>query len=82
MDQLLIDIIYDDYHQLEHQEVKEILGTLGLEHVMANSEANLNNSIHAILKLAKGNIVEVKRLTECAKVDFRDVIYWASLENK
>ncbi len=80
MDQLLKDIIYNQYHQLEHQEVKDALNTLGLEHVMANSEDNLNNAIHAILKLAKGNIAELKRLTESAKVDFRDVIYWASLE--
>ncbi|NER16671.1 hypothetical protein [Spongiivirga citrea] len=82
MDQSVIDIIYNEYHQLEHQEVKQTLETLGLEHVMANSEANLNNAIHAILKLAKGNMTEIRRLTECAKIDFRDVIYWASLENK
>lgn len=82
MEKSLLDIVYNEYHQLEHDQIKETFENLASEDEMTNSEANLSNTVHAILKLAKGNMVELRRLTECAKVDFRDVLYWASLENK
>lgn len=45
---------------------------------MAESEHNLRNTRLAILKLAEGDLSRVEELTESAKVDFRDIIYWAS----
>ena len=48
---------------------------------MAESEHNLRNTRLAILKLAKGRLDRVVELTEHAKVDFRDIIYWVSLDS-
>jgi hypothetical protein len=47
---------------------------------MAESESNLHNLRFAILQLAKGNLSRVVELTEHAKIDFRDIIYWVSLD--
>ena len=57
----------------------EELSSITVKHVMAESEYNLENTRHATLKLSKGNLHELKRLVKCAKRDFSDVIYWASL---
>jgi hypothetical protein len=48
---------------------------------MAESEFNLHNLRFAILQLAKGDLARVIELTEHAKVDFRDIIYWVSLDS-
>ncbi|MDN3474296.1 hypothetical protein [Pseudoalteromonas sp. APC 3355] len=58
----------------------EELNSITLQHVMAESQMNLDNTWSAIIKLSKGDLQELTRLTECAKKDFRDVVYWASLE--
>lgn len=58
----------------------EYLNSIELTHVMAGSQSNLDNTWLAIVKLSNGNLEELIRLTECAKQDFRDVIYWAGLE--
>lgn len=49
---------------------------------MANSEYNLNKNWFSILKLAKGDLTELVRLTKMAKTDFRDVIKLATCENE
>ena len=47
---------------------------------MAESAYNLENTLLSILYLAKGDVNEVAELTERAKIDFRDVIYWATTQ--
>lgn len=80
LDQML-EIIQQEY-PLEQQEfVQKELLTIELKHVMANSEYNLNNTRYAVLHLAKGDVEEVIKLTEAAKIDFRDVIMWAMEES-
>ncbi|MGI1679039.1 MAG: hypothetical protein K6L75_09930 [Cellvibrionaceae bacterium] len=67
---------------LEKEEtiVLEYLNSITLKHVMAESQINLDNTWHAILQLSNGDLEELIRLTQCAKQDFRDVIYWATLK--
>lgn len=74
------DQIITDFPQEDQQAVQQELESITLEHVMAASQGNLDNTWLAILKLSKGNIEELKKLVQAAKEDFRDVIYWASLE--
>lgn len=82
MDTEIQNIIDQDF-ELEHrEEAKQELLSLELKHVMAESEHNLRNARMAILYLAKGNLDIVKEMTHFAKIDFRDVILWASEERK
>ena len=56
--------------------------TVTLKHVMAESQINLNKTWESILKLSNGDINEIRRLVNAAKLDFRDVIYWANLQDE
>jgi hypothetical protein len=58
------------------------LESITLKHVMAESQYNLDNTLNSILNLSKGDLKELKMLVNVAKMDFRDVIYWDSLEKK
>jgi hypothetical protein len=60
--------------------VKEQLETITLQHVMAQSQVNLDNTYNAILDLCKGNVQQIGQYVDVAKVDFRDVIYWALID--
>ncbi len=60
--------------------VKDQLETITLHHVMAQSQSNLDNTYKAILDLCKGDAQKVSQYVEVAKVDFRDVIYWALID--
>ena len=73
-------IINEQFSDKDRELVTKELETISIEHVMAQSAENLKNTQVAILKLAKGDVNEIIRLVECAKSDFRDVIYWASME--
>ena len=81
MDKILTDIIYKDFKPEEVDFVINELLSITLKDVMAESEYNLLNTRFAILKLAKGNLEQVKEFTKCAKIDFRDVIMW-SMQDK
>jgi len=76
----IVDIINRDFKSEEVVLVINALSSITLNHVMAASEYNLKNTRLSILKLAKGNINEVIELTKSAKMDFRDVIMWATQE--
>ena len=76
----IINAVRQSFASDEVQKVLDNLNSITLKDVMAESESNLNNTYLAILKLSKGNLQELIRFTKCAKKDFRDVIYWASLE--
>ena len=71
-----------EFKKVDHELVASELNSITLDHVMANSKVNLDNTRSAILQLSKGNLPKLISLVEAAKIDFRDVIYWASLENE
>ena len=78
MNKNILDIISRDFHEEERKAVADELSSIGLNHVMAESEENLEATRLSILKLAKGDLNAVILLTKNAKADFRDVIMWAS----
>ena len=78
MNEKILEKIDREFDQAEKQFVINELSSITLKHVMAESEYNLNNARMSILKLAKGDSKEVSKLTEAAKIDFRDVIMWAA----
>ncbi|MBW1294770.1 hypothetical protein [Aquimarina litoralis] len=78
MDKAILDIIHRDFNVEETELVISELSSIGLHHVMAESEYNLKNTRLSVLKLAKGDLKEVIELTKSAKIDFRDVIMWAT----
>ena len=80
MQKKIINIINRDFPEDKKEIVIEYLSTIKLSHVMGESEINLENTLLSILFLAKGDVNGVAELTACAKKDFRDVIYWATLE--
>lgn len=81
LEEKLIEIVEEEFTEIDKNEVLEMLKSIKLEHVKDESDFNLLSTRFAILKLAKGSLDEVIRLTEAAKVDYRDVIYWSSLKN-
>lgn len=78
----ILKIIQRDFSPEEQERVERELLSIELNHVMAESQWNLDNTLNAILFLAKGDLEKVIGLTKSAKIDFRDVIYWAWLERK
>lgn len=82
MDKEILDIIDKDFELDCRKSVTKELLSIELKHVMAESEYNLKNTRMSILYLAKGNLDEVVELTKQAKIDFRDVIMWATQEKK
>ncbi len=77
-----IDKIHADFDAEDVEWVIATLESITHEHVMAHSQINLDNTWSAILHLSKGDLNKLKELVDAAKVDFRDVIYWATLDNK
>jgi hypothetical protein len=69
-----------DFAEADQAQAIAELESITLQHVMAESQTNLDNTWKAILQLSKGNLSELQRLVKAAKLDFRDVIYWATLE--
>jgi len=80
MDQDIIDVINQDFSAEEAALVIDELASINLNHVMAQSKSQLKHTRLSILKLAKGDLEEVIDLTERAKADFRNILYWASLQ--
>lgn len=81
MDQEILKIIFSEFdNDDDRNSVIEELSSINLTHVMAQSEDHLKKTRMSILYLAKGNLSEVIELTQNAKIDFRDVILWATQE--
>lgn len=74
--------IAEDYPKQDQWLVHKQLASITLDHVTARSQLNLDNTKLAVLKLARGDLDELIYLVECAKVDFRDVLLWASKQDK
>lgn len=80
MEKEILDCIANNFKPaFRESAIKELL-SIELKHVMAESAYNLYNTRMSILYLAQGNIKDLIDLTEKAKIDFRDVIMWASEE--
>lgn len=77
MDASIINKVINDFDTKDHKEVLSLLSSIGLNHVMANSEINLLNTRLAVLHISQGSISELKDYVKAAKTDFRDVILWA-----
>ncbi len=71
-----------DYDLTEKERVISMLSELTHKHVMAQSEWNLLSARRAILTLADGKIEKLPELVKAAQIDFRDVIYWVTLDRK
>ncbi len=82
MDKEIIDIIDKDFNKDDKEIVVKCLSSIELKHVMASSKYNLLNTRHSILYLAKGRIDDVIFLVKRAKIDFRDVVMWATQEKQ
>lgn len=82
MDQEFIDMIERDFAPELRETAKHQFFSLELKHVMAESEHNLRNARLAVLYLANGKLEVLEEMIHCAKIDFRDVILWASEERK
>ena len=81
MNKNILNIIKSNFSKEDIDIVVSKLKTITLNHVMANSQNNLDNTWIAILKLSQGDLNELDKYIDAAKKDFRDVIYWASLEH-
>lgn len=77
MHPLIFDKIQKDYPAEQQEEVLSLLSSIGLDHVMAESEINLLNTRLAVLHIAVGKIDDLGHYVNAAKTDFRDVILWA-----
>ena len=73
-------IVIRDFKESDQAIAISELESITPKHVMAESQQNLDNTQRAILKLSHGSLSELRSLVKTAKQDFRDVIYWASLE--
>jgi hypothetical protein len=74
----ILNIVHRDFAGAQTERVIRELSSIGLNHVMGGSDYNLENTRLSILALAKGDLNQVIYLTERAKIDFRDVILWAT----
>ena len=82
MDESIKQRIRHDYSESDYDLVLSELESITLKHVMAESQTNLDNTWNSILHLSKGDLSELGHMVEAAKQDFRDVIYWAGIENE
>ena len=82
MNEIHLKTIASDFAESDYKLVVSELESINLNHVMANSQSNLDNTWSAILQLSKGDLKKLRNFVAAAKKDFRDVIYWATLENE
>ncbi|MCD2259323.1 hypothetical protein [Psychroserpens luteolus] len=61
----------------DYMTVMSILSTFLLKH----EQINTSRVIRCVIFLSEGNIVAFKNYLECARIDPRDVIFWAEYEN-
>ena len=73
-------MIETQFAEADRENVIAALSSITVDDVMARSEDNLFNTRRAVLQLSQGDREQIKYYVDCAKQDFRDVIYWASEE--
>lgn len=82
MKDTIIRFLQEHFQPEDLDDAIKVLSTLTIDHVMGFSEINLINAQKAVILLAEGNLSQLEYYTEKAKIDFRDVIYWAQLASK
>ena len=82
MNKEIITKIKETFSEANHAKSIDLVKSITKNHVMAESDYNLNNTHLSVITLAKGNIKELAYYVNCAKKDFRDVIYWVSIDTK
>ena len=82
MNQEIKNKIVETFKENDQNCAIDALGSMTLKDVMGESQSNLDNTSLSIVYLAKGSLGKLKELVAVAKVDFRDVIYWATLEKE
>ena len=82
MEKDLLEAIANDFQESDRAAAIRELESITLDHVMAQSAYNLRNTRFSVLYLAKGDLNELRTLTQSAKFDFRDVIMWATLDRR
>lgn len=82
MNKELLNQIAAEFSESDYEKAISEMQTLTLKYVMANCQTNLDNTWKAIIELSNGDLEKLKELVEAAKIDFRDVIYWATLEKE
>ena len=74
--------IKESFIEKNQAKAIELISTINKSHVMGESEYNLNSTHISVIELAKGNLKELRYYVTCAKKDFRDVIYWVSIDEE
>ena len=82
MQEELLNMIAALFTEEYREGVINALSSITVDDVMARSEGNLLNTRRAVLQLSEGDRKQLDYYVDCAKQDFRDVIYWASEEYK
>ena len=77
-----LNIIKSEFPESDYELIISEMESITLDHVMAKSQMNLDNTWSAILQLSKGDISKLGDFVDVAKIDFREVIYWATLEKE
>lgn len=80
MDKDVLAKIKESFTEKNQLKAIELVNSINKKHVMGESEYNLNNTHYSVIELAKGNLKELRYYVACAKKDFRDVIYWVSID--
>ncbi len=75
MDKEIQNRILHEFPEPDQKAALEEMQSITLQHVMAESQTNLDTTWLAILYLSKGDLNELKKFVAAAKRDFRDVIY-------
>lgn len=78
MNQEIAEKIESDFGPEDKEQLVNLLNSLTLENVMADSESKLEKTRLSVLKLSKGNVAELMHYMTCAKKDFHEVIRWAA----
>jgi uncharacterized protein len=82
MDKDVLDAIINSFSKENKDEAIDLINTITKSHVMAKCDYNLKNTHLSVVYLAKGNLKELAYYVNCAKKDFRDVIYWVRIVEK
>ena len=73
--------VLSDFSEADYEFVISKMESITLGYVM-NGQKNLENTWSAMLLLSKGDLNKLEDLIDVAKIDFRDVILWATLESE
>jgi hypothetical protein len=73
----IVSRVRSEYEAVWHEDVLAALDRYGTEPY----HREIERVQHAILELARGDVEELETLVRAAVVDYRDVLYWRTLES-